>query len=115
MSKSEEFKNLMGGIQALIIAVSVVVAGIWTWKTFDLTLQEENARASVQKLKESLHREAEVIIQIDAQQRKHTHKKTSRYIVGTITITNNGNALANLIFENGPLILHSAHPYWTFF
>ena len=105
MRKWEGFNNLMGGIQALIVAISIVVAGAWTWRTFDLTLQKENAEATVVQLNESLKKEAKLIIQITANSKVYPGKNESRYIEGTIFIKNNGNDLANIILENGPLMV----------
>ena len=45
----EKFKNVLTGIQSLIIAVGIIVGGIWTAKIFEIKKEAETAKTKYEQ------------------------------------------------------------------
>lgn len=47
---SEKFKNIMGGVQSLVVSIAFVTGGIWTLVTFDILSQKERAEIELKEI-----------------------------------------------------------------
>ena len=86
--KSETFKNIAAGIQSTILAVSIPVAGYWTYTTFDATAQAKTERIKYKKLQEELKEKRSLAIEMDSEV---VTDDGEQIIFTTINIENDGN------------------------
>src|SRR5436305_1913900 len=62
----EKFKNVLSGVQSIVLSVAVLVGGIWTTVTFRLLHTTTKAEADLEELNRKLKQQAIVQINIQA-------------------------------------------------
>lgn len=104
ISDHEKFKNVLTGIQSLIIAVGIIVGGIWTARTFEIKKEAETAKKryelaeidlrkaemELKKAEKELREKRIINITFNPSQLKTPEEKI-RYIYALVEITNVGN------------------------
>ncbi len=96
----EKFKNILTGVQSLIIAIGIIVGGLWTARTFEVRKEAEIARVNYERAEKELREKRVVNITINPSQAKIPNQK-SRCICSLVEITNVGNHPETLDW-NGP-------------
>lgn len=96
----EKFRNILTGVQSLIIAIGIIVGGLWTAKTFDLKKEAEIAKVNYEKAERELREKRVVNISINPSQMTIPNQKF-RCICSLVEITNVGNHPETLDW-NGP-------------
>lgn len=86
----EKFKNVLAGVQSLIIAIGIIVGGLWTAKTFEIKKEAEIAKANFEKAERELREKRVVNISINPSQIKIPDQKI-QCIYSLVEITNVGN------------------------
>jgi len=79
----EDFKNLAGGIQSLLVGLAVLIGGAWTLFRF-FSLKE------VEKAKRDLQQQSHLRLEMQATQ-MFSSNRVDKYINVSLTITNPGN------------------------
>jgi len=97
----EKFKNILAGIQSLVISVAVVIGGVWTLITFNVLDQVAKARAELEVLQS---RHSAIEIDIEASQVSLSDDQRKQCILASVVIKNTGTQNAVLEFQrDGPM------------
>lgn len=94
----ERFRNLAAGVQSSVLAVAVIIGGVWTFYTFDSLRAKSRAEAELVGLEQRIREQGVVSASLQATAFK-IHGDSSRYISATATVRNNGNRNMTLYFD----------------
>ena len=72
----EKFKNILTGVQSLIIAIGIIVGGLWTARTFEVRKEAEIARVNYERAEKELREKRVVNITINPSQAKIPNQKS---------------------------------------
>ncbi len=95
--KSETASNCAKTFQCIVVAISIPVAGYWTYNTFDTTKQAKMAQAQYEKLSKDIEDKRSVVIQLTPNLHNDSEKQI---IVTTIQIKNMGNLQENISIDD---------------
>ena len=106
LSDHERIKNIAAAMQSVVVALALVVGGIWTLITFSALGESRKAHLEVAELEGKLRRQAAVEIRVDASQ-DSLPGDPGRYIFSVVSIVNSGSRAVNLSFPpDGPFSVH---------
>lgn len=86
----DKFNKIASGIQALVVAIAVVIGGIWTLYTFASLNQIEKASADLEQSRRDLRERGILDIKLEPKQISNV-KDRFRYITIDVTLHNTGN------------------------
>ena len=100
---SEQMKNKTEAIKNIVVAVAVVIGGVWTLYTFWSLQSSNRAAAELEELNSRIFRQPVLQIDFDIKQESLSNDP-SNYISGYVNIKNIGkrNALIKFINNNPP-------------
>lgn len=96
-----EFKDLMQGLQAAVLAAAAIAAGVWALVSFRWLRVRDKARAEMRDLERRLQEQAVVDTSIAAFPMSGTMDKN--WLVVEVTIKNVGNRNTRLLTKECPL------------
>jgi hypothetical protein len=96
----ERFKNIASAVQSLVVAIAVVVGGIWSAYTFGVLHSVEQARAQLATASMPA-----LNISIEAAKVKAT-QKDKRGLLVRVMVENAGNRYIELDLTKDPLAIH---------
>src|SRR5262245_14315222 len=85
---ADVFQKIASGVQSVVVAIAVVIGGLWTYYTFNAQLQVQNAEATLEKLNRDLVQEPSPDIQIELD--KPSRRQGITYLLGRLRIKNTG-------------------------
>jgi hypothetical protein len=100
---ADRFSKLLGGIQAAVVSIAVLVGGVWSLYIFNAQLQVQNAVAQLTKLKREI--DAEPKLEIGLQLMQLHASGTKKLIEGVLNIRNTGTADLAVVLRDTPLEL----------
>jgi hypothetical protein len=103
LSPEERFQKVSAGIQSLVVAIAVIIGGIWTYHTFGAELHVENAQAQLDQFQRALAREPHLVLEIDVD--PPSHIGTRRFILGRLKLTNSGTGAITVRVGSGAIRL----------
>ena len=96
----DKFRNILSGVQSLVVSMAVIVGGIWTLITFSVLGEVGKARAERSEIEKRLHEQAQIVIQIQASH--HLVENDKHCIAATVAITNTGERNVFLDYGDPP-------------
>lgn len=100
--KHEIIVSYIDSIKNIIAVLSIIAAGVWSIFTFDLTLEEENAKARLEKYQLDLERRPVVLPSLSGSSINIDGKN---YLKADLVLSNGGNIKTNVIFPDGSLTI----------
>lgn len=99
--KSETFKNICDGVKNIVLGVSIIVAGVWSFHTFNVTQAAETAKVRYEVLAKDLSEKRSIVIKLNPS----ASGSYKDMILVDIVIANNGNKteiidIANCVFSS---------------
>ena len=104
----DKFKNIASGVQSLVIALGVLIGGVWTLYLFTSLNTRARALAEFEELKRKNH-QGVITIDIKAEQEDIPDDK-GRSIKINIQATNLGDSNSKLKLGDSPLIVIKLQP-----
>ena len=101
ISDADRFSKLLGGIQAGVVSIAVVVGGAWTLYAFNAQLQVDNAVAQLTKLKREI--DAEPKLEIGLELAQLDPAGSEKLVLGKLNIKNTGTADIAIVLVDTPL------------
>jgi hypothetical protein len=98
----EKLASIAGGINSAVVAVAVIVGGLWTWFVFGAELRVENARAELEKLNRELAVRPALDISL-ATESLSIGSGTQKVVLVTVTISNKGTKDAIVLLGQAPI------------
>lgn len=108
-STFEKFKNIAAGVQSVIIALGVLIGGLWTYYTFGALRARYKAEAEIRQLELANRVQGVIDIEIKAEQ-VSSPNDTGRFIKIDIQAKNLGNRNLNLELPNHALTVAKVQP-----
>jgi len=99
----ERFSNLASGINSLVLAIAVLVGGIWTIYIFDAELKVENAEARLQAIQREIDVAANLTISMSGSAIADSKNNGKSFIALEVRVENSGNRSTTLHFDNWPV------------
>ncbi len=97
LSDHERFKNILNGVQSLVLSVAVVVGGVWTLLVFDVLEQVERARAELDVLRKQAAQQPAMEVEIEAEE-VYLEGGNRPYLSARVKIANVGTRNARLLY-----------------
>lgn len=114
IQNDERFKNLASGCQSIMLAVAVLIGGIWTLSTFYLLRQKEQAELDLIQLRKQIETSGAELKKINYELKTlpalniqitgssaPLPNGNGWYLLSTVSVQNLGNQTATLDFSQG--------------
>ncbi len=98
----ERFKNILTGLQSIVLTMAILIGGIWTLVTFDALEEAEIAKAQSEKLARELAERRVLNIQMEASQIM-LPDDPARYILATVRFENIGKDSEIFYWSENPV------------
>jgi hypothetical protein len=108
-STFEKFKNIAAGVQSVVLALGVLIGGLWTYYTFGALRARYKAEAEIRQLELANRVQGVIDIEIKAEQ-VSTPNDTGRSINIDIQVKNLGNRNLKLELPNHALTIAKVKP-----
>jgi hypothetical protein len=97
----ERFANIAGGVQNVVVAVGVIVGGVWAILSFGLLGQLQRSRLELESLNRQLNEQAAIELDLEIVPLV-VPKDAKRYLRVFVTAENKGNRRARLQLDKKP-------------
>jgi len=112
MHNLSDFKDLMAGIQDLVVSLAVLAGGIWSLFTFNALATRRRARAEVAEIERRLEQQAVLNITVSAQQTSTIGTTLGRQCLKIdVVMTNIGNRNVEIRLDPFPVWVTECIPF----
>jgi len=94
---ADEFQKITAAFQSLVLAVGLIITGVWGGSAF---YNSERAKAELEQIQKTIHRTG-LDVTVDAKQ-EALDPESGRYLGIKVTVENKGNNAVRLGFDQKP-------------
>lgn len=100
----ERFKNLASGIQSIIVAIAVVIGGLWTFITFNALQTIKSAMLGISEQEKALQQQVSIELEIGVRRIASLPNDNNYLLCAIVSIRNAGNKSTTVNLDpRGPL------------